>query len=224
MFTKMNKNVWYPVGVVLVVLATLLGHFVRDYFAPENILMIYLLFVTVSAVYGGFGPSVLVSILSVLSFDLFFVPPHFTFAIADTQYILTFVALLSVGIIISYLTSRIRQQNESASRRERETAALYALGRDLVASSNLESYITVIVRRIKETLGINVEIYLPDIQETGKYQAYSESGKIDHAEEDVEAITWSFYHQQAGGYRTGIFPEKKARYLPLFLPPGVLLA
>src|SRR4030042_1530468 len=120
----------YLIGLGLVVLATLLGQLVRTYFEPANIIMVYPLCVTVSAVIGGFGPSILVAILSVLAFAFFFVTPYYTFAVDDTQYIFTFIVLLLVGMTISYLTSRIRQQTETAKLRERETAALYALGRD----------------------------------------------------------------------------------------------
>jgi two-component system sensor histidine kinase KdpD len=117
----------YLIGPGLVALATLLGHLVQAFLAPANIIMIYPLCVTISAIVAGLGPSILVAILSVLAFDFFFVTPYYTFAVDDTQYIFTFIVLLLVGMIISYLTSRVRQQTETAKLRERETATLYAL-------------------------------------------------------------------------------------------------
>jgi len=73
----------------------------------------------------------MVSFVGVLAFDFFFVSPYFSFSVSDTQYILTFLVLLLVGIVVSYLTSRVRRQTEAAKIRERETYALFALGRDL---------------------------------------------------------------------------------------------
>jgi two-component system sensor histidine kinase KdpD len=166
----------YLIGLGLVSLSTVLGHLVRTFFAPTNIIMIYLLCVTVSAVLTGLGPSIMVSILSVLAFDFFFVNPFLTFAVDDTQYIFTFIALLLVGMTISYLTSRVRQQTDAAKLRERETAALYALGRDLAVSGDLASYIKAIVKRIKETLGHDVIIFLPDAQSDGRLKAYAGDG------------------------------------------------
>ena len=154
----------YLTGLGLVVAATLLGCVVQTFFAPANIIMVYPLCVTISAVMGGLGPSIMVSVLSVLAFDFFFVTPLYTFAVDDTQYIFTFIILLLVGMTISYLTSRIRQQTESAKQRERETAALYALGRDLAISSDLESYIQAIIRRVREALGHEIVIFLPDVE------------------------------------------------------------
>ncbi len=46
----------------------------------------------------GRGPAVLAAIVNVLAFDFFFVPPHFTFAVADAQYIFTFFVMLIVGL------------------------------------------------------------------------------------------------------------------------------
>ena len=61
----------------------------------------------------------LASVLSVAAFDFFFVPPYLTFAVSDTQYLVTFVVMLLVAVVISSLTIRIRTQAESARERER---------------------------------------------------------------------------------------------------------
>jgi two-component system sensor histidine kinase KdpD len=210
--------VWrgYLVGLGLVVLATLLGHLVQTFFAPANIIMIYPLCVTVSAVIGGLGPSILVSILSVLAFDFFFVTPFYTFAVDDTQYLFTFIVLLLVGITISYLTSRIRRQTETVKLREQETAALYALGRDLAISGNLESYIEAIVKRIREALGNEVIIFLPDAEKHGKLRRYNGGTEVGFDENELAPATRSFQHRQK------VLSNDKARYLPLVTARGVV--
>ena len=107
----------YLQGLGLVVLATLLGELIHGIFAPTTIAMLYLLSVVITAYLWGLGPSILVSVIGVLAFDFFHVPPYLTFRVADTQYIFTFLALLFVGVVISYLALRVRQQTESARRR-----------------------------------------------------------------------------------------------------------
>jgi two-component system sensor histidine kinase KdpD len=212
----------YLIGLGLVVLATLLGHLVQTFFAPTNIIMIYLLCVTVSAVLGGLGPSIMVSVLGVLAFDFFFVTPYLTFAVDDTQYVFTFIALLLVGITISYLTSRVRRQTEAAKIRERETAALYALGRDLAISGDLLSYIEAIVKRIKETLGHDVTIFLPDAQSDGKLKAYAGDAETGIDQNDLVAAAWSFQYQKKAGHGTETFSNAKERYLPLVTVRGAV--
>jgi two-component system sensor histidine kinase KdpD len=218
----------YLLGLGLVLLATLAGHLVQRFFAPANIIMIYLLCVTVSAVFGGFGPSILVSILGVLTFDFFFVPPYLTFEIADTQYIFTFIALLLVGLTISYLTSRVRRQTEIAQLRERETAALYALGRDLAISGDLDSYINAIVRRIKETLGHDVTIFLPDTQNRGALKPYkgdsniNVDNNINVDSNELNAAVRSFQQKKIVGHGTDMLRNAAARYLPLITARGAV--
>ncbi len=54
----------------------------------------------------GRGPGVFAAFLSVAVFDFFFVPPRFTFAVSDVQYLLTFAVMLVVALLIGQLTVR----------------------------------------------------------------------------------------------------------------------
>ena len=72
------------------------------------------------------------------AFDFFFVPPYLTFAVSDTEYLVTFAVMLVVALVISTLTSRVRAQAEAARQRERRTATLYAMSRDLVRQQGLD--------------------------------------------------------------------------------------
>jgi two-component system sensor histidine kinase KdpD len=150
-----------------------------------------------------------------LAFDFFFVTPFYTFAIDDTQYLFTFVALLVVGITISYLTSRIRQHTEAAKKRERETAALYALGRDLAISGDLESYIEAIVKRIKEALGHEVTIFLEESEKPEKLRAYTNRREVRVDENELATATRSFKHRQK-------VLSSDVRYLPLLTARGII--
>ena len=55
----------------------------------------------------------------------------FSFAVSDLEYLITFTVMLLVALVISTLTVRLRQQAEAARQRERRTAALYAMSREL---------------------------------------------------------------------------------------------
>ena len=205
----------YLKGLAVVVVATLIGELLRPFFDPTNLFMVYLISVIISAVYFGFGPSIFVSLLCVLAFDFFFVPPHLSFAVADAQYLFTFVALLAVGVVISLLTARVRNQITSARRRETETATLYALSRDIAASSELRTTLNVIMRHVKETFGGEVVIFLPDPQNRERLMPFSGKSKPDIKENELAVAVWAFQHQQAAGYGTDTIPDAKARYLPL---------
>jgi two-component system sensor histidine kinase KdpD len=98
----------YLWGIMFVATATGLGFLIGGRIAPTNLVMLYLLVVVIAAIYLGRGPAVLASLLGVLAFDFLFVQPYFTFAVSDTQYIITFIGLFLVGIVISQLTARTR--------------------------------------------------------------------------------------------------------------------
>ncbi len=215
----------YLLGVALVALATLLGLLMRDHVSPATTIMIYLLSVVVSAVYLGLGPSILVSILGVLAFDFFHIPPYLSFDVSDTQYFLVFVVLAATGIVVSYLTSRVRRQTELAHRRELETATLYALSRNLAATIGLEATIHAIVTSAKETFKRDAVIFLPDPQHKETLKSHSESPNLTIHENEVAAAIWSFQHQKTVGQGTDTLPSAQARFLPLKAgggPVGVL--
>ncbi len=74
----------YLGGLILVLLATLLGLPLRPYLAPTNLAMLYLVTVILAAVFLGRGPSILVSVVGVLAFDFFFTDPRLTFTVYDS--------------------------------------------------------------------------------------------------------------------------------------------
>lgn len=76
----------------------------------SNLVMTYLLVVVLDAFYFGRGPAILSAVLGVMCFDFFFVPPYLDFAVADSQYLLTFAVMLLVGLIISHLAASVRRQ------------------------------------------------------------------------------------------------------------------
>ena len=120
--------------LILVSLATALGHLIGNEVRHANIIMLYLLAVSIVSVRRGRQEALLSAILSVTCFNYFFVPPLHTFAISDIQNALTFLVMLIVALLLSSLTSRLKDHSRSASERERNTAALYDLSRKLAGT------------------------------------------------------------------------------------------
>lgn len=212
----------YIFGLCLVVAGTILGHLVQTFFDPTNIIMIYLLCVTVSAVFWGLGPSVFVAVAGVLTFDFFFVPPHHTLAVDDTQYLFTFIALLVVGVIISYLTSRTRRQTEEAIRKEKETSALYTLGHDLAIASSLDSYIKAITRRVRETFGYDVIVFLPDEKNTRNIRPYTDTPDISIDNTDFTEALSTLRRFSENKQDINLQQHSKSQYLPLVTARGII--
>jgi len=132
-----------------VVVATLLSWPLVAVVDRANLIMIYLLGVAWVAYHNGRIPALVASAAGVLAFDFFFVPPHLTFAVADTQYLFTFAAMLVVGILISTITDRLRRQNEQMRGREERLRTLYRLSRELSETPE--------PRRLLETAQLRLE-------------------------------------------------------------------
>ena len=157
-----------------------------------------------------------------MAFDFFLIPPYLTFAVADTEYVFTFIVLLAIGIVVSYLTSRVRRQTRVARQRESETATLYALSRNLTTTMELEATIHAIISSAKETFGRDAVIFLPDAQNKETLKPHVESPNLVIDKNEIAAAVWSFQHQKTVGHGTDTLPNAKARYLPLNTARGVV--
>jgi len=96
--------------------ATLVGLAMRPHFELVNIAMVYLLAVVAVALRFTRGPTIGASVLSVVAFDYFFVPPSGTFSVDDPQYLLTFAMMLGVGLVVSQLAAIVRAQAQVRAR------------------------------------------------------------------------------------------------------------
>ncbi len=214
----------YGAAVLVTALATGLCVPARAYLGPTNLVMILLLGIVATAFRFGRGPSVLASVLSVAAFDFFFVPPYYTFQVSDTEYLFTFAVLLVTGLLISTLTVRLRQQAEAADDRERRTAALYAMSRDLAAAKDVDEILQAAARHIHSVFLSQVLLLLPDADgRVAERAGESVTFVLDTREHAV--AQWVFDHGQAAGKTTNTLPAAKGLYLPLKTsrgPVGVL--
>jgi two-component system sensor histidine kinase KdpD len=208
----------YSASLLAVLVCTALGELIDLFIAPTNLVMLYLLAVVFVATRQGRGPAVLTAVLSVVAFDFFFVPPHYTFAVGDVQYVITFIGLFLVGLVISALAAEAREQAEAARRRQLQTAALYDLSRDLAATGQLMSILNVIINFMSQTFNTQVALLLPDGKslvvrlKTAEWQPDADS---------LAVADWVFRQGQPAGQGTDTLPAADAFYLPFKTSQGI---
>jgi two-component system sensor histidine kinase KdpD len=185
-----------------------------NFLAEINMVMIYLLGVLFVAMRYGRGPSVLASVLSVAAFDFCFVPPKLTFVAEDSQYLLTFGVMLSVALTISTLTTRVKQQAESSRLRERRTAALYAMSKELASIDEPDQLMKIGMQHLAEVFdaGIAILIFhdqkpLEILTDTHNQQAFDQP--------DLAVAEWTMTNREMAGLGTNTLPGSSALYLPL---------
>lgn len=110
----------------------------RTWLDPANIVMLFLLTVLVVAVRLGRNAAILASVLSVLCFDLFFVPPRFSLAVSNLQYLVTFAVMLATALTTTHFTASLSRRASEAVRREQRTQALYQLATQLAGALTRE--------------------------------------------------------------------------------------
>ncbi len=196
----------------LVLGASLFCVLIRPFFSPTNMVMIYLLAVVVAAIRLGRAPAILTAFLGVLAFDWFFVPPAFTFEVANSEYLLTFAALFVVGVVISTLVARGRERAEAMWLRELQTASLYHLSRDLAMAADTFAIIKAVQRNLTESLN-GEPLFFQPIGEQLEFVDSGEGPTPDLKEQAVAA--WAFRNQQSAGRGTDTLGSAAFLYLPL---------
>jgi len=211
-----GKRRWpaYAWAVAATALCTLLGMAMSPLFELVNIAMVYLLAGVLLAVRFGRGPAMLASMLNVAAFDFFFVPPQLTFAISDVQYLITFAIMLGVALVTSNLTASVRLQARVAGHRERRTALLYAMSRELAATRGTEAMARVAVKHVSEVFDSQVVVLLPGADGRIRHPSgESISGSLHGA--DLALAQWVQDHGQEAGLGTDTLPGAEILYLPL---------
>jgi two-component system sensor histidine kinase KdpD len=192
-----------------------LSMLLTDHFDRSNIVAIYLLTVVLVGMRLGRGPAALAAVLCVSAFDFFFVPPRFSFAVSDVQYLLTFAIMLAVGLMAGQLTAGLRSQARVALHREERAGALYELARDLSGAIKLDQVVKISDESIERTFHATVALLLPD--ETGRLALASSRNDTD-LKFDIGIAQWSFDNAHPAGAGTDTLPGSEVLYIPFRAP------
>ncbi len=204
----------YLWGILAVGLATGICRLMHHHFAPANLIMVYLLEVAFVAAALGRGPSLLASLLSVAAFDFFFVSPHLTFAVADSEYFVTFGVMLIVALLISTAAVRLRDQAETHRQRQDRAAALHKMIREFAQTSTIAEVVTSVERHWGEVFEGEVWVLLPNpegrLDQSG---GITSSFPLDPKE--LVVAQWVHEHGQMAGLATATLSGSKAMSIPL---------
>ena len=137
-----------------------------------------------------------------------------SFAVSDFQHVVTFAVMFVVAVVISRLTRRVREQADAARYRERRTASLYAMSRELAgtrATANLSR-----VRRAPPSRGVRREGRAPlEAPTVGSTNAAVGDLAFAPDEKERGVVDWVFSHDKPAGLATDTLPSASALYVPL---------
>ena len=197
----------------IVVIALVAGLLLQRYLGVSSIALVFLTAVLVSAITYGLWPALFACLISVLAYNFFFLPPLYTFTIADPENVVALFFFLFAAVIASNLASRVREQALVASERAKMTEDLYLFSRKLAGVVTLDDILWATAHQIAQMLKVRVVILLPEGETIEVRAGYPPEDLLDDA--DLAAAKWCWQHGEPAGRGADTLPGAKRLFLPM---------
>lgn len=198
-------------GIVLIGLGA--AELIQPYFGIENVDLVLLTAVVTVAVRYGLWPSLLATVAASLCYNFFFMPPLYTFTIADPTNIAAFVLFMAVAMIVSNVAARVRTQADTAIGRIRTTEQLYAFSRKLAGTGTLDDVLWATAYQTALMLKVRVVLLLPEEGLLIVKSGYPPEDELDQA--DLAAANWAWSNDRPAGRGSDTLPGAKRLFLPM---------
>ncbi|MCW5936687.1 MAG: sensor histidine kinase KdpD [Fimbriimonadaceae bacterium] len=185
------------------------------YLGDAGKVSLYLLGVAIVASRSSQSASFLASLLSVASFNFFFTEPRATFTVNDPQYWVVFLVMLVVGLMISVLTSRHKEQSQSESERAKRTSALYDLSRKLSSTRSRKELGAFAAEQIRNVFGCDVAVLVRSRKTSALFAAPPSRTGFESQPKEQAVAKWVVDHGKRAGKGTDTLPGSDGLYLPL---------
>lgn len=203
----------YAASLAMVAAALGVGLVLQQVLAISNIALVFLTAILVSAIAYGLAPSLLACLASVLTYNFFFLPPLYTFSIADPENVVALFFFAAVAVIASNLAARVRAQALAARRRSRMTEDLYLFSRKLAGVVTLDDLLWATAHQIALMLKMRVVLLLPENGGVSVRAGYPPEDTLDEA--DLAAATWAWQHARPAGRGADTLPGARRLFLPM---------
>jgi two-component system, OmpR family, sensor histidine kinase KdpD len=148
--------------IALVGLTTLALDPIFAFLNVQNIALLFLLPVMLSAALWGMVPGLLAGFITFLAFNYFFIKPYNTLLVHQSQDLITLAIFLVVSIVVSQLLGRARKAALAARAKEWEATRMYELISALAGANNQQSVVKTLAGKLVEIFHLDyarVEVY-----------------------------------------------------------------
>jgi two-component system, OmpR family, sensor histidine kinase KdpD len=206
----------YIAVVAMVIIVTTIGKALQPAFDLINISLFYLLPVLISAVRWGRWPSLASSILGILAFDYFFIPPVLSFTVSDIRHLLNFAVFLIVALVTGTLAARLRTQAVEAKERDRRTALLYSLSRKIAVETDIRQVLQTVVDTVSSSVKGTGAVLIPGVPYNLLTAAvHSSNGEYSLEQKQAAMAQWAFEHGQQTSRGSDIPGAPKDVFIPI---------
>jgi two-component system sensor histidine kinase KdpD len=210
----------YVLALMAVALALVCAEAIQPWFDVNSVDLVFLTAIVGVAVRLGLWPSLLASVASSLAYDYFFLPPIYTFTIADPNNVAAFVFFTIVAVLVSTVAARGRTVTVAAMDRSRATESLYSFSRKLAGTATLDDVLWATAYQTALMLKVRVVLLLPEHGTIAVRAGYPPEDILDDA--DLAAAKWAWENDRAAGRGSDTLPGAKRLFLPMHTGRGAI--
>jgi two-component system sensor histidine kinase KdpD len=210
----------YVIALIAVGVALGVGEVIQPWFGIENVDLVFLTAVVGVAVRFGLWPSLFASVAASLCYNFFFLPPIYTFTIADPTNVGAFFFLIVMAVVVSNVAARVRTQAVAAMSRARATESLYAFSRKLAGVGTLDDVLWATAYQTALMLKVRVVLLLPQDGSIVVKTGYPPEDILDDA--DLAAAKWAWENNRPAGRGSDTLPGAKRLFLPMRTGRGAI--
>jgi len=210
----------YALSLMLVAASVPVGIGLHEVLNIANIALVFLTAILVTAVLYGLWPSLFACLAAVLAYNFFFLPPLYTFTIADPENVVALFFFAVVAVIASNLAARVRGQAVAARLRAKTTEDLYLFSRKLAVAVTLDDLLWATAHQIALMLKVRVVLLLPDGETIAVRAGFPPEDVLEDA--DLAAAKWCWQKNHVTGRGSDTLPGAKWLFLPMRTGRGPL--
>ncbi|HQZ11967.1 MAG TPA: sensor histidine kinase KdpD [Devosia sp.] len=179
----------------------------------QNLSMLYLVAVVISAIIGGRVSAIMAAGLSFFAYNFFFIEPHYSFTIARPHEVFALIIFLAAAVFTGQLAGRIREEAERARRQERATQALYEFSRKLSGAARLDTVLEATAAHIYSATGMGTALLVPEQDDLVVGAQWPPDLALDST--DMTAARWARDKREPAGHATSTLPQAHWEFRPI---------
>lgn len=208
--------VWsvYVVSTLYVSLITVAGLGLLSVITYRDIGMIYLMAISIGSVFIRRYNVIYAAVLSGVCWNVFFMPPKFTFKIQHHEDLLLLLLYLVAGSVIGSFTNKLKQKEKVLKTEGQRATQLYSITKELSAAKDLDLMIQALHVQMKNIFDCEFSVFYRPIGQ-GEHAPLLKHGDLQTGADDLEIIEWILRNLKPAGKFTSDFSTSRFYFTPV---------
>lgn len=201
---------WWQ-SIALVAILTVFLSALDGTVKTDTLALFYIFPTLLMALRYGTGAATLCVALSAIVFDIYFIEPKLSLAIADFNYVVLLVVMLCVGLGAGTLIAKLKRLSVVSTHRSAQMQMLLAMSKELGRAMDLSEIAETLTKHINDCrFDVKAELWecLDNLNELNRVGA--RTANVDHA-----VAMWCVEHGDEAGCGTNTLSSAPYLYVPL---------